>query len=118
MKISAEALEVRRKESLRAIVNANIAKNTPDRDKVVTDTVTFVDQFKGLSTTQVKDLSQLRQRNGNVDPDLVDFVSFRSADALAAALDRHYSAGDRVVLMKGETAELGTLERDMVAEIS
>jgi hypothetical protein len=53
-----------------------------------------------------------------VDPDLVDFVSFRSADALAAALDKHYSAGDRVVLMKGETAELGTLERDMVAEIS
>ncbi len=118
MKISAEALKARRKENLRAIVNANIAKNTPDREKVVADTVVFVDQFKGLSTTQVKELSRLRQRNGNVDPELVDFVSFRSADALAAALDKHYSAGDRVALMKGETADLGALEPDMVAEIS
>jgi hypothetical protein len=103
MKISPEIAEKRRQDSIQAIATANIPKNAPDRDKVLQETLKFLGQFDGISTTQVKELTLMRQKNGNVDPELVAFSRVATADDLAEALDAHYNAAGLFVLMKGET---------------
>ena len=103
MKISFDIAEKRKQDSIQAIVSANIPKNTPDRVRVLQETLVFLGNFEELSTTQVKELALMRQRNGNEDPELVDFSKIATADDLAGALEAHYSAAGFLVLMKGET---------------
>lgn len=112
MKISPEIAQERRQSSIQAIANANLPKNTPNREAVLQETLRFLGKFKGLSTAQVKDLTLMRQKNGNVDPELVDFSKVAMADDLADALEHHYSAGGLLVLMNGES-----LKTAQVAEI-
>jgi len=110
MKISPEVQEQRRRESIRAIANANIPKNLADRERVLQETLAFLDKFQGLSTKQVKELTLLRQKNGNVDPELVDFTKVGTAEALADAMDAHYHAGGQLVLLKGEALQPAATE--------
>ena len=74
-----------------------------NREAVLQETLGFLGKFEGLSTAQVKDLTLMRQKNGNVDPELVDFSKVATADDLADALEDHYSAAGLLVLMNGET---------------
>ena len=113
MKISPEIAQERRQSSIQAIANANIPKNAPNRDVILQETLGFLGKFEGLSTAQVKDLTLMRQKNGNADPALVDFLKVAAADDLADALENHYSAGGLIVLMNGES-----LKTAQVAEIA
>jgi hypothetical protein len=113
MKISSEIAQERRQSSIQAIANANIPKNAPNRDVILQETLGFLGKFEGLSTAQVKELTLMRQKNGNADPALVDFLKVAAADDLADALENHYSAGGLIVLMNGES-----LKTAQVAEIA
>ena len=53
MKISPEIAQERRQSSIQAIANANLPKNTPNREAVLQETLGFLGKFKGLSTAQV-----------------------------------------------------------------
>jgi hypothetical protein len=97
---AAEALALKR-ASFRTIVNANIPAKVPERDSILEGTMAFLDKLQHLSTKQVKELTLMRLKNGNVDPELVPEHKL-SAEALADALDAHYHVDGFLVLKQGE----------------
>lgn len=82
----ADALKAR--AQLRAqIVNANIPRRAPDREKLVADTLAFVSRFPGLKPSEVKKLTLLRQSNGNCNLRTVPFSEAASPESLADNLE-------------------------------
>ena len=82
----ASALNAR--AQLRAqIVNANIPRQTTDREKLVADTLAFVSRFPELRPSEVKKLTMLRQTNGNCDLRAVPFSEVASPESLADDLE-------------------------------
>jgi hypothetical protein len=69
------------------IVNANIPKHVPDREKLVADTLAFVNRFPTLNALEVKRVTILRQANGNRDLRTVPFSEIASPESLAEDLD-------------------------------
>jgi hypothetical protein len=69
------------------IVNANIPKQAPDREKLVADTLAFVNRFPTLNAAEVKRVTVLRQTNGNRDLRAVPFSAIASPESLAENLD-------------------------------
>jgi hypothetical protein len=69
------------------IVNANIPKQEPDREKLVADTLAFVNRFPTLTAAEVKKVTILRQTNGNRDLRTVPFSEVASPESLAEDLD-------------------------------
>ena len=69
------------------IVNANIPKQAPDREKLVADTLAFVNRFPTLNAAEVKRVTILRQTNGNRDLRAVPFSAIASPESLAENLD-------------------------------
>jgi hypothetical protein len=94
------------------IVAANIPRGILDRDKVVTETTAFVAQFQHISTHEVKELTRLRQENGNRDPELVPFARVTNADDLATNLEEKFNVGGVFVLKNGESLR-GTQEPEV-----
>lgn len=84
------------------IVKANIPRATPDRDKLVMDTLAFLGLFQKLSPVEVKQLTLLRQENGNRDPLVVPFSKVTTPDDLASNLENHLSVNGHFVLKHGE----------------
>jgi hypothetical protein len=71
-------------ERLRAqIVNANISKQTPLRDQLAAETLTFINQFPQLTPSEIKAVTLLRQENGNQDPRVVHLYQIATPDDLA-----------------------------------
>ena len=95
--------EKSRHHAFSQIVSANVAKATADRDKVIAETVAFIAQFQRLSTHEVKELTRLRQENGNRDLQVVPFSKINNADDLAANLDEKLSIDNAFVLKDGES---------------
>jgi len=102
MKLSnaSEMIEARRQASFRAIVNANVKAASTERERLVGETMVFLGKFPGLSTRQVKELTLLRQANGNEDPRVVPFSDVTTPDGLADAVDTFYHTNDFLVLKK------------------
>ena len=83
-----KAAALKAQAQLRAqIVNANIPKQAPDREKLVADTLAFVNRFAELRAVEVKNLTILRQSNGNRDLRTVPFSQVASPDSLADDLE-------------------------------
>ena len=83
-----KAAAVKAQAQLRAqIVNANIPKQAPGREKLVADTLAFVERFPTLNAAEVKRVAILRQTNGNRDLRAVPFSAIASPEALADNLD-------------------------------
>jgi hypothetical protein len=95
----------------RLIVEANVPKAMNGREQVVEDTLAFLNRLNDLSPNQVKELTLMRQRNGNTDPELVGFEKIESAEALAENLDAHYSAANHFVLLRGQTLKANEYSR-------
>ena len=96
------SIETRQKEAIKSIANANIPKSMADRETVLADTLSFLENFKRLSTVQVKQLTLMRQLNQNKDMRLVPLHKIPDADALADVMDSHYHTAEVVVLMDRE----------------
>lgn len=69
------------------IVNANIPQQAPDREKLVADTLAFVNRFPELEPSEVKQVTVLRQSNGNRDLRTVPFSKIVSPESLADDLE-------------------------------
>ena len=83
-----KASALKAQAQLRAqIVNANIPKQAPDREKLVADTLAFVNRFAELRAVEVKNLTILRQSNDNRDLRTVPFSQVASPDSLADDLE-------------------------------
>jgi hypothetical protein len=83
-----KAAAVKAQAQLKAqIVNANIPKHTPDREKLVADTLAFVNRFPTLNAAEVKRVTILRQTNGNRDLRAVPFSAIASPESLAESLE-------------------------------
>ena len=83
-----KAAAVKAQAQLKAqIVNANIPKQTPDREKLVADTLAFVSRFPTLNAAEVKRVTILRQTNGNRDLRAVPFSAIASPESLAENLE-------------------------------
>ena len=83
-----KAAAVKAQAQLRAqIVNANIPKQAPGREKLVADTLAFVERFPTLNAAEVKRVAILRQTNGNRDLRAVPFSAIASPESLAENLE-------------------------------
>ena len=116
------------------IVNANIPRQAPDREKLVADTLAFVSRFPEIRPSEVKKLTLLRQTNGNCDLRTVSFSEVASPESLADDLERaqeldnpngegsvHFSAASQVFfLLKNELlpSEKTPAPSPLLAEIS
>lgn len=92
-----------RKANELAIIKANIPKTAENRDGLIEATQAFINQFVKVTPTQVKELTLLRQANGNEDLTLVPLIKVPTAEQLAEAMETHYTTEDYLVLKKGET---------------
>ena len=91
-----------RATAMRQIVAANIVKDCTDREKVIDDTLLFLENFEKLSSKQVKELTLMRQANDNKDLELVSIFTVKTPEALADNMEAHYYVSNYIVLKKGE----------------
>ena len=91
------------------IIAKNIPKQTPDREKVISDTLSFIQRtFEGeaLRPEDVKKLTILRVENDNQDLEMIPCIKVPTPEQLADALDQFPLFNNRLALKTGQQLPL------------